>query len=82
MAYFVYLLECQDKSIYTGITTDDLRRFEEPRANLGGHYTRSHKASRMLYTEEYETRSEALKREAEVKKWPREKKLRLSAGAL
>ena len=41
--YFVYLIECKDKSIYTGITTDVDRRFNEHKNKIGGHYTSSKK---------------------------------------
>jgi len=77
MAYFVYLLECADKSIYTGITTDMARRFAEHKHGIGSHYTRAHAAKKMLYSENHATRSAALKREAEIKRWPRSKKLEL-----
>ncbi|MDP3954514.1 MAG: GIY-YIG nuclease family protein [bacterium] len=75
--YFVYLMECSDKSIYTGITTDVQRRFSEHKKKKGGHYTGSRKVVRILHTEQYATRSEALKREAEIKGWNRQKKLNL-----
>ncbi len=75
--YFVYLLECGDKSIYTGITTDVARRFNEHKAGVGGNYTRSRHTVRILYTERYATRSEALKRESEIKGWNRQQKLDL-----
>lgn len=75
--YFVYLIKCEGGSIYTGITTDVKRRFKEHKDKLGGHYTRAHKAEKILHTEEYQTRSEALKREAEIKKFSRNKKLEL-----
>ncbi|MEK7172401.1 MAG: GIY-YIG nuclease family protein [Patescibacteria group bacterium] len=75
--YFVYLIQCGDKSIYTGITTDVKRRFQEHKEKMGGWYTRAHKVKKVLYTEPYKTRSEALKREAEIKSWPRQKKLEL-----
>jgi len=75
--YFVYLIECNDKSIYTGITTDVIRRFKEHKDGKGGHYTSSRKVIKVLYAEKYKTRSRALKREAEIKSWPREKKLLL-----
>lgn len=76
--YHVYILLCEDKSLYTGITTDVTRRFKEHRAGTGGHYTRSHKPKKILYEEEVATRSAALKREAEIKSWPREKKMQLT----
>ena len=64
--YFIYLLECADNSIYTGITTDVERRFSEHAEGKASHYTRAHGAVKILYTEECENRSEALKREAEI----------------
>lgn len=75
--YQVYLLEMSDGTIYTGITTDVERRFKEHGDGKGGHYTRSRKAVRILYTEACKDRSAALKREAEIKSWPREKKVAL-----
>lgn len=77
MAYFVYLIECEDGSIYTGITTDVKRRFEEHAAGKGARYTRAHKAKKVVHTEVHRTRSVALKREAAIKRMPREKKLAL-----
>jgi putative endonuclease len=75
--YFVYLLECEDGSLYTGITTDVGRRFEEHKNGIGSHFTRAKKAKRIVYTEEHPDRSSASKREAEIKSWPRERKLAL-----
>ena len=75
--YFVYLIQCSDKSIYTGITTDVQRRFKEHKSGKGGHYTRSKKVTKILYTEKHRDRSSALKREAQLKNWDREKKLTL-----
>ncbi len=45
-------------------------------AGKGARYTRSHKPLRIIYTEKFITRSEALKREAQIKNWPREKKIK------
>ena len=73
--YFVYLIECSDRSIYTGITTDLDRRFKEHKEGKGGHYTRSRKPVKVLHSERYVNRSLASKREAEVKKLSREEKL-------
>jgi putative endonuclease len=73
--YYLYLLECEDGSIYTGITTDIERRFSEHKTGIGSRFTRSRKVKRILHTEEFETRSQALKREVEIKSWPRSKKL-------
>jgi putative endonuclease len=76
--YYVYLLECEDGSVYTGISTDVKRRFDEHVKGRGGRYTLAKKAKRILYTEEHPDRSAASKREAEIKKWPRERKLELA----
>ena len=75
--YQVYIIECEDKTLYTGITTDIERRFREHNAGKGGAYTRSKKVKKVLYTEQHKTRGEALKREAQIKGWRREKKLAL-----
>lgn len=75
--YFVYLLECADKSIYTGITTDVERRFSEHRHKEGGHYTSARGAKKILYTEKCADRSAASRREAAIKKMTRKQKLDL-----
>lgn len=75
--YYVYIIECSDKTLYTGITTDVERRFKEHRSGKGGACTRAKKVKKILYTEEYKTRSEALKRELEIKSFDRQKKLNL-----
>ena len=80
--YYVYLLECADNSIYTGITTDLARRLAEHKRGIGSRYTRAHGVSpntkKFLHSEKFATRSAALKREAEIKKWSREKKIELT----
>ena len=75
--YFVYIIECSDKSLYTGITTNVERRFKEHKNKSGGHYTSSKKVVRIVYTEKCADRSTALKREIEIKSWRRKKKLGL-----
>ena len=75
--YYVYILECEDGSLYTGITTDVERRFAEHVRGEGGRYTRAKKAKRVVYTEKHSDRSAALKREAEIKTRSREEKLRI-----
>ncbi len=75
--YFVYILLCADGSLYTGITNDLPRRFLAHKNGQGGHYTRSRQVVKFVYTEEHQSRSAALKREAEIKSWRKEKKLEL-----
>ena len=73
--YFVYLIKCTDGSLYTGITTDVARRFEEHKKGKGGHYTKSRGVVKIVYSEKVADRSLALRREAEIKKWDRGTKL-------
>lgn len=80
-AYTVYILRCRDASLYTGITTDVARRFKEHCAGTGGNYTRTHKPTKIVYTESARDRSSALKREAAIKRLSRVKKLELIKDA-
>lgn len=75
--YFVYLIQCKDGSIYTGITTDVERRISEHESGKGGRYTKSKGIVKLLYTERCGSKGDALKRESEIKGWRREKKLAL-----
>ncbi len=78
MMYFVYILQCADHTLYVGITTDLERRIEEHNHDKkGARYTRGRRPVRVVYTEECDTKSLALKRELEIKSWPRERKLEL-----
>ena len=78
--YIVYILECDDGSLYTGITTDIKRRFTEHQEGIRSHYTKARGAKAIVYTEEAVNRSVASKREAAIKKLSREQKLRLIAS--
>lgn len=75
--YWVYILECTDGTLYTGITTDVNRRFEEHKAGTASKYTRVHGAKKMVYTEKARDRSVATKREIEIKKMSRRQKQQL-----
>lgn len=80
MSYFVYILECNNDSFYTGITSDIERRMKEHFSGKGCKYTSSFKAKKLRYTEQYDTRSQAAKREAQIKGWTRTKKIALIKG--
>lgn len=75
--YFVYILQCADKSLYTGITIDLERRFEEHKKGIGSRYTRAKKAKCIVYIEKKRNRSSASKREAEIKSMSRGEKMGL-----
>ncbi len=67
MVYYVYILACEDGSFYTGYTKDLERRVEQHRNGHGARYTRMHEPRNLVYVEEFGNRSEAMKREREIK---------------
>ena len=77
-AWFVYLLRCGDDSLYCGITDDVQLRLETHRAGKGAKYTRGRGPLELVYTEQCESYSAALKREAAIKKLKRPEKLALA----
>lgn len=74
---YVYILLCEDGSYYTGYSTDPERRFREHLSGKGAKYTRAHKPKELLYIERYVTRSEAMQREAQIKRFTHEQKKQL-----
>jgi putative endonuclease len=74
--WFIYLLLCEGNSLYTGYSDNPQKRFLEHQNGKGAKYTKSHKPLKLIYTEQFATKSEALKREIEIKSWPREKKIK------
>jgi len=78
MSYFVYIVECSDKTLYTGIATDIKRRVDEHNlSDKGAKYTKVRRPVSLVYSEEFEDRSSASKREYAIKKLSRKKKLEL-----
>jgi putative endonuclease len=75
--WYVYIIECEDKSLYVGVTTCIKRRFFEHQAGKGSKFIRSRKAKRLVYTEECHDKYAAFKREREIKGYSRQKKLNL-----
>lgn len=78
--WYVYILECSDGKLYTGSTTDVQRRLSEHNRKKGGAFTRVRLPVNLVYKELCKSRSVAQKRESQIKKWPRNKKLRLVKG--
>ncbi|MCJ7826471.1 GIY-YIG nuclease family protein [Patescibacteria group bacterium] len=66
--WFAYILRCKDESFYIGVTNNIEKRFLNHKKGKGGRYTRSHDVVKIVYTEQFKTKSEALKRESELKK--------------
>ena len=72
--WYVYAVECSDGSLYTGITTGVARRVETHNAGKGGAYTRAKRPVQLVFQETHPDRSSALRREYEIKSWPRLRK--------
>ncbi len=75
--FYIYILECSDNTLYTGYTNDIDRRVEVHNNKLGAKYTRGRTPVKLVYSEKFETRSEALKREYQIKQLRRKEKLML-----
>jgi len=74
--WFVYVLQCHDGSLYTGITNNLSKRVSDHNEGKGGAYTRSHLPAILIHSERKLSKSIALKREAEIKSWSRMEKIR------
>ena len=75
--WYVYILRCGDETLYTGITTDVLRRLQMHRSGRGAKYTRGRQPLELVYTEVCKGHSQALKREWQIKQLSRAKKEKL-----
>lgn len=77
--YYVYILRCEDNSLYTGITTDVARRFSEHMADKvkGAKYTKAHKPKEIAAAWKVGGKSEASKLEYRIKKLPKAEKEKL-----
>ena len=76
--YYLYILKCADKTLYTGITTDLKRRVVEHNdSKLGARYTSSRRPVKVVFVKKFKNRASASKEEARIKKLKRSKKLEL-----
>lgn len=73
-SWHLYIILCENNKLYTGIACDPEARFELHKEGKGAKYTQYNKPIKIVYTEKFKTRSEALKREAEIKKFSRSQK--------
>lgn len=78
--YYVYIVECADGTLYTGITTDVAARVSVHNGPEGARYTRSRRPVELRYEEQQPDRSAALKREYAIKQLTRTQKLELIAS--
>ena len=80
MTYFVYIAECADGSYYTGYASNLNDREDVHnglKKGIGAKYTRSRRPVKIVHSEKFQTKSDALKREIEIKKLSREEKVLL-----
>ena len=76
--YYLYILKCADKTLYTGITVDLDRRVEEHNdSKLGAKYTRARRPVKLVYSKKFRNRSSASKAESRIKNLSRGEKLEL-----
>ena len=80
MSYYVYILRCSDGTLYTGYTDNPERRVKVHNSGKGGKYTRSRLPVELVYWEEHEDKSSALRREYAIKQLSRSEKLALIEG--
>ena len=76
-SWFVYILACDDKTLYTGITNNLRKRLEIHQSGKGAKYTKTHGAKEIVYSHQHSNRSEATKHELRIKNLTKQKKLEL-----
>ena len=74
MPWYTYIVECSDGSYYVGITNDVSSRIAEHNAGKGASWTKLRRPVRLRFAQSFPNKSEARKREIELKGWRREKK--------
>ncbi len=80
VVWTLYILECADRTLYTGITNDLESRLAKHAKGTGAKYTRGRAPHKVVYSERHRTKGRALKREAEIKALDRKGKLKLASA--
>ncbi len=75
--WWIYILKCSDHSLYTGSTKNLAQRVQQHNQGRGAKFTRSRRPVELVYSEIFPSQSDAMKREHQIKQWPRQKKLDL-----
>ena len=78
MPYYVYIIQCDDGSFYTGYSRNPDSRMRLHMKGKGARYLRIHRPEKLVYEEEFNTRAEAMKRERRVKSLNHDQKLKLT----
>lgn len=79
MPYYVYIVQCDDSSLYTGYSKNLNKRMKLHLKGKGARYLRTHKPKKLAYVEEFDSRAEAMRRERKIKLLTHSQKLRLAA---
>lgn len=74
---FIYIVKCKDESLYTGWTNDLEARIKAHNDGHGAKYTRGRGPVKLIYSEEFDTKEEAMSREFAIKKLSKSEKLKL-----
>jgi len=77
VSWHIYIIECSDGTLYTGITNDLVRRIREHNEGTGSRYTRARCPVKLMYSEKVSSRSAAARREAAIKNLQRHEKMKL-----
>ena len=80
--WFLYILRCSDKSFYVGISPNVSKRIQLHNQGKGSHYTAAHRPVILVYSKQFPSKSEARKREIQIKGWSQIKKEKLIGGEL
>ncbi len=80
MLWFVYILRCSNQSYYIGHTSNPEARFQRHRNNEGAQHTATYPPEAILYREQFDSETDAIRRERQLKRWTRAKKEALIAG--
>jgi putative endonuclease len=78
--WYVYIIECLDKTYYTGCTWNISIRTEQHISRLGSKYTQKHGFKKLAYYEEFDNLENARSREKQIKDWSQKKKRKLISG--
>ncbi|MBU1113450.1 MAG: GIY-YIG nuclease family protein [Candidatus Omnitrophica bacterium] len=75
--WYLYIIKCKDQKLYTGITNNLDNRIKQHNRGQGCRFTKFRRPVELKYSEEFLSKSEVLKREAEIKGWSKDKKIQL-----
>lgn len=78
--FYFYIVRCKDDSLYCGSTNNTEQRIKRHNTGRGSKYVRAHGGGEIIYAENFKSLAEAMRREAQVKKWSRKKKENLING--